>query len=57
MVIGLGSEPTREDGEAFLAAWPRMMEQRLTWFRDETAGAVDLDGSTASLEPALAWVA
>lgn len=57
MVIGLGSEPTRQEGEEFLADWPRMMEQRLRWFQDETAGAVDLDGSTASLEPALAWVA
>lgn len=57
MVIGPGDQPTRAEGEAFLATWPRVLERRLSWFQGQVSGEVTLDGSTTSLEPALAWVA
>lgn len=60
MLIGTqDSPPTRAEAEQFLSRWAGALGPRLTWFEGElsAAGGPEPDGSVASLEPLLRFVA
>jgi len=58
-LIGTSAEPpSLVEAEVFFAAWTAGLPDRLAWFEAQVAveAGPALDGSTASLEPALRFV-